>query len=1429
MIELDASPKKCRWDESSGLLPASKCTIDNKPFEVDGSGGVLCINVESLSPFGRNSQPNYFSSFQPHYSMTLKDYPSDFGALPQTDCVTPNIEFLTYPHSMTDSQGNRDELSTPITITGFDNSSGISADSYLSNQFSDISQQLSITQSFYTFEQQSNSIPAPSTALTIPPNPHQHQHQQHHHCELDSSTDQLYDSNDIICHDINSMNSFIPENYHLLTKSQKQSFYDSTTTTTTSMLTDSNYFLTSTTTPTTPTTPPPTKTTMNLYCNNVKKCNHHHHDQTSLVHDSMFWLNHPDHPRPPHHHDHSQESLRHHHTADLMNTIHSHPDNYSIIINSNHNNTNTNTTNTTNNNNHASSIQMSLMIPVSIEHTNDVGCAPPAPAAPPVNNTDPMMMMMMMKSFNDQSMNQLNDMELLTNPNTVVICNDLMENLYNCNNSSTTCTTTTITTITNTNTNTTSSTVSNHHHPHLHHQCDINMTSLQVYPTIIPTNYSPTISSTSSSSSSSASAPSIVLCTETLTNIPSAGVAALQQPPLPPAAAAAAISSHGITSITSTSSILSLSNLYYTNQEYKLPIGLSFPHQQQQHHSYKSNHHIDFVSNHNSNHNNNNNINSNNNNNNHIQSNEKKCKVCGDRAVNHNFGQLTCESCKAFFRRNAHKELTCTAKSGEHVITPTTRRECPSCRLKQCFRVGMRPDLIQVRKKDGSKPRWLDKVPRAAIVHEQHLQSSESLQWLTNIDNNNNHNHTALHNSNNNNNNNNHDTDLDNTTNHITTTNNHHHNNNNSNHRIKYRLNPDKFYKNKAKELKLHLTEPQQHHNKEINNTTNNTNDSGNCLEKSIHSKRFKANAMDSMKLFTDCPYSSGAVHPQQQHPPYPPAMSPAHSLSLHQQHQPNDNEFTNCDRFNDYCVSITSNNTLLTNQSDILNHNNNNNNNNNNIPSYSMNSNHFIEKDLLINSITNHLTTDNNVSSSSSSGCMSDRISPRLMTTSTMTTNYNIPTDTVFHFNEFIHPNSSLTMNDNHEMTVNNFHSITSSTASSSSSSLSLTVPSTTAMIDTTGTLMNTTTTTTSPSSVNAMIINTRMKNNDVNIEDDEKHPATDLLFSEPQQQHHHQQQHQEHQQQKQTVNINNLDDPISQLDDLILLTNPTQLLIEQPTIDQLKSSAQILSPSLSSSSTTITTTVYNDDITKNNLIYNFLNTNSSISSTILLPTTDISHISSINNNLSEICEQSHFTTVWNNDSLIQPMKNNHSQLNEEECLTLLNNHHDLSVQQINDFSPSLLLLPSSSISLLSSSSSSSSSCSSSSSSSSSVSMKYTEIQSDNHQMINKFLQIEQNSNEMSNYMLPVEFNNHSDVLNENQSSLLLSNVPHAINITVDNTTTNNNNIQSITASLSWPNFNDQIDSNKQDLQTKKGEQVSNEIWSMYNYLLVKCVHFYL
>lgn len=33
----------------------------------------------------------------------------------------------------------------------------------------------------------------------------------------------------------------------------------------------------------------------------------------------------------------------------------------------------------------------------------------------------------------------------------------------------------------------------------------------------------------------------------------------------------------------------------------------------------------------------------------------KKCGVCGDLALGSNFNAITCESCKAFFRRNALK------------------------------------------------------------------------------------------------------------------------------------------------------------------------------------------------------------------------------------------------------------------------------------------------------------------------------------------------------------------------------------------------------------------------------------------------------------------------------------------------------------------------------------------------------------------------------------------------------------------------------------------------------------------------------------------------------------------------------------------------------------------------------------------------------
>lgn len=73
----------------------------------------------------------------------------------------------------------------------------------------------------------------------------------------------------------------------------------------------------------------------------------------------------------------------------------------------------------------------------------------------------------------------------------------------------------------------------------------------------------------------------------------------------------------------------------------------------------------------------------------------KKCRVCGDNANNINFGAPTCESCKAFFRRNIFRydQLKC-AFDGQCVITKEKRRWCQRCRLTKCLSAGMRKELI---------------------------------------------------------------------------------------------------------------------------------------------------------------------------------------------------------------------------------------------------------------------------------------------------------------------------------------------------------------------------------------------------------------------------------------------------------------------------------------------------------------------------------------------------------------------------------------------------------------------------------------------------------------------------------------------------------------------------------------------------------------
>ncbi|XP_060592284.1 vitamin D3 receptor-like [Ruditapes philippinarum] len=66
------------------------------------------------------------------------------------------------------------------------------------------------------------------------------------------------------------------------------------------------------------------------------------------------------------------------------------------------------------------------------------------------------------------------------------------------------------------------------------------------------------------------------------------------------------------------------------------------------------------------------------------------CKVCSGNATGYHFGVITCEACKAFFRRALlHKHNYKCIKDDTCEITDKKLGNCSACRLKKCFDIGM--------------------------------------------------------------------------------------------------------------------------------------------------------------------------------------------------------------------------------------------------------------------------------------------------------------------------------------------------------------------------------------------------------------------------------------------------------------------------------------------------------------------------------------------------------------------------------------------------------------------------------------------------------------------------------------------------------------------------------------------------------------------
>ncbi|CAF1949100.1 unnamed protein product [Rotaria magnacalcarata] len=109
------------------------------------------------------------------------------------------------------------------------------------------------------------------------------------------------------------------------------------------------------------------------------------------------------------------------------------------------------------------------------------------------------------------------------------------------------------------------------------------------------------------------------------------------------------------------------------------------------------------------------------------------CVVCGSPASGYNFSAIVCESCKAFFRRNARKDpaaFRCMYKD-DCQITFQTRRNCPACRLSKCFNSGMQRDRLLTVEQKAAKRRQIEENRNLALnsnskINEQEFQLSSS-------------------------------------------------------------------------------------------------------------------------------------------------------------------------------------------------------------------------------------------------------------------------------------------------------------------------------------------------------------------------------------------------------------------------------------------------------------------------------------------------------------------------------------------------------------------------------------------------------------------------------------------------------------------------------------------------------------------------------
>ncbi|XP_014243594.1 hepatocyte nuclear factor 4-gamma isoform X3 [Cimex lectularius] len=74
----------------------------------------------------------------------------------------------------------------------------------------------------------------------------------------------------------------------------------------------------------------------------------------------------------------------------------------------------------------------------------------------------------------------------------------------------------------------------------------------------------------------------------------------------------------------------------------------------------------------------------------------QSCAICGDRATGKHYGASSCDGCKGFFRRSVRKNHLYNCRfSRTCVVDKDKRNQCRYCRLRKCFKAGMKKEAVQ--------------------------------------------------------------------------------------------------------------------------------------------------------------------------------------------------------------------------------------------------------------------------------------------------------------------------------------------------------------------------------------------------------------------------------------------------------------------------------------------------------------------------------------------------------------------------------------------------------------------------------------------------------------------------------------------------------------------------------------------------------------